>query len=403
LLAVAQALLARGHDVAMQTATPYQAIVEAARVTYLPPTRAPDRDYNRLDASFPELRGLPNAETMARLFANIALRDARAQGHDVVTASAAWRPDVLVNDGIALGVPLASGLLRLPWATVSPFVFCTIPAPDVPPPFLGVRWLPGRRGQLLASALNRAVDIRLTRTSRRWRAVAAAWKVSAPARSIRTAGSSPFLYLYPGGPPLEYPRRHWPVQAHGVGPLLLASTPSVAAQPPIRPRIFLTEGTTHTDRRLTHLAMRALADLPVDLMIALGDRDLEEQPGPLPANVCLLRYVNYRVALNGASLLITNGGAGSLLAALEAGVPSLILPAGLDKGEAAQRLAWSGAALRLPSAEQCTVDHFRGAALALIEQQGYYARARAVGQELLGLGGAARAAELVATVVKQAD
>jgi len=391
-------LLARGHDVALQTSTPYRAAVESAGVTYLPPTRAPDRDYNRLDATFPKLRRLPNAETMARLFAAIALRDARAQGHDVVTASAAWRPDALVNDGIALGVPLASGLLRLPWATVSPFVFCTIPATDVPPPFLGVRRLPSPHGQLIAAALNRATDLRLARCSRHWRDAAAAWKVAAPASTIRTAGSSPLLYLYPGGPPLEYPRRSWPPHAHGVGPLLLGPTPPVVAQPATRPRIFLTEGTTHTDRRLTRLAMRALADLPVDLVIALGDRDPDEQPGPLPANASLLRYVNYRVALSGASLLVTNGGAGSLLAALEAGVPSLILPAGLDKVEAAQRLVWSGAALRLPSAERCTVDRLRAAALALIERSGYRERARVVGRELLALGGAQRAAELVETV-----
>ena len=382
----------------MLTATPYRTTVEAAGVTYLPPTRAPDRDYTRLQATFPKLSQLPNAETVARIFADVAIEDARAQGHDLVTASAAWRPDVLVNDGIALGVPLASGLLHLPWATVSPFVFCTIPAPDVPPPFLGLRPLRGPQGQLLAAALNRATDLRLARASRHWRGVAAAWKVSAPAPTIRTAGCSPLLYLYPGGPPLEYPRRVWPAHAHGVGPLLLGAAPPPSTQPPTRPRIFLTEGTTHTDRRLTRLAMRALATVSVDLVIALGDRDPEEQLGPLPSNVSLLRYVNYRDALSGASLLITNGGAGSLLAALEAGVPSLILPAGLDKSEAAQRLVWSGAGLRLPPAERCTVERFRAAVLALVERQGYRERARVVGRELLALGGAERAAELLKTL-----
>jgi UDP:flavonoid glycosyltransferase YjiC (YdhE family) len=395
LLAVAQGLLAREHAVAMLTATAYRSTVEAAGVTYLPPARSPDRDYNRLDATFRELRGLPNAEVLARLFGDIAVQDAPAQGHDLVTSSAAWRPDVLVNDGIALGVPLAAGLLRLPWATVSPFLICTIPDPDLPPPFLGVPWSACRRDQAMAVLLKRAVDLRLTRASRRWRTIAAAWKVAAPASKVHTAGSSPLLYLYPGGPPLEYPRRRWPARAHGVGPLFIGSIPGPIGPRSDRPRIFLTEGTTHTDRWLSRLAMRALAELPVDLMVALGDQTPNENIGPLPANTTTYRYVNYRAALNGAALLITNGGAGSLAAALEAGVPALILPAGLDKAAAAQRLASAGAGLRLPPAERCSPARFREAALALIEQPRYQRSAKAVGEQLLALGGAARAASLL--------
>jgi UDP:flavonoid glycosyltransferase YjiC (YdhE family) len=394
LLSVAQGLLARGHDVALLTASAYRPAVEAAGLTYLPPVRSPDRDYNRLDATFPELRGLPNAEVLARLFAEIAVQDAPAHGHDLVTTSAVWRPDVLVNDGIALGAPLAAGLLRLPWATVSPFLVCTIPDPDLPPPLLGVAWSAGRRGRTAAALLQRAVDLRLARASRRWRTLAAAWKVAAPASTVTAAGSSPQLYLYPGGPPLEYPRRAWPSQVHGVGPLFMGSMPAPVGAVSDRPRIFLTEGTTHTVRRLSRLAMRALAELPVDLMIALGDQTPNEGIGPLPANVRTFGYVDYRAALAGAALLITNGGAGSLAAALEVGVPALVLPAGLDKAAAAQRLAWAGAGLRLPPAERCSVPQFRTAALTLLHEQRYRRRAEALGRDLVALGGAAHAAAL---------
>lgn len=380
---------------AVLTATAYRSTVEAAGATYLPPVRSPDRDYNRLEVTFPDLRGLPNAEVLARLFADIAVQDAPAQGHDLVTTSAAWQPDVLVNDGIALGVPLATGLLGLPWATVSPFLVCTVPGPDQPPPFLGVPWSAGRRDRAMAALLHRAMDLRLARASRRWRTIAAAWKVAAPASTVQTAGSSPLLYLYPGGPPLEYPRRVWPAQVRGVGPLVAGSTPAPIGPWSDRPRIFVTEGTTHTDRRLSRLAMRALAGLPVDLMIALGDQTPNEDIGPLAANVRTYRYVNYRAALNGAVLLITNGGAGSLAAALEAGVPTLVLPAGLDKAAAAQRLAWAGAGLRLPPPQRCSVQQLRRAALALVRDQRYRRRAGEVGKELMALGGATRAAELL--------
>jgi UDP:flavonoid glycosyltransferase YjiC (YdhE family) len=395
--------LARGHAVAMLTATAYRATVEGSGVTYLPPAHSPDRDYNRLDAAFPELRRLPNAEALARLFGDVAVQDAPAQGHDVATASAALRPDVLINDGIALGVPLAAGLLRLPWATVSPFLFCTIPAPDVAPPFLGIPWQPGPRGRVTATALNRAAELRLALASHRWQALAAAWKLPVPGGSVRAAGISPSLYLYPGGPPLEYPRRRWPRQAYGVGPLLFGEPPESArpTAPLSRPRIFLTEGTTHTDRRLSRLAIRALGEAPVDLEIALGDRLPNDDLGPLPANIRTLGYVNYRAALRGAALLITNGGAGSLAAALEAGVPALMLPAGLDKGEACQRIAWAGAGLRLPAVTRCTVDGFRSATLALIDRGDCRQCARTIGRELVALGGVGRAADLAETLTMQ--
>ena len=162
-----------------------------------------------------------------------------------------------------------------------------------------------------------------------------------------------------------------------------------------RPRIFLTEGTTHIDRRLSRLALRALSAAPVDLVIALGDINPAENLGRLPANVSTVGYVNYRAALSGAALLITNGGAGSLVAALEAGVPSLMLPAGLDKGEATQRLAWAGAGLRLPPAEHCSPQRFRAAALTLIRAPSYRRRAEAIGQALLAQGGAPQAAALL--------
>lgn len=384
----------------MLTATAYRPAVEQSGVTFLPPAVAPDRDYNHLDATFPEIRRLPNPEALARLFGAIAVQHAPAQGHDVVTASAAWRPDVLINDGIALGAPLAAGLLRLPLTTVSPFIFCTIPAPELPPPFLGIPWQPGPRGRLTASALNRAADLRLAVATRRWQALAAAWKVSPPFQTAYQAGVSPLLYLYPGGPALEYPRRAWPAQAHGVGPLRLMGADAGQSAPTTRPRVFLTEGTTHTDRRLARLAIQALRAAPLELVIALGDLKSGERLGPLPANVTLAGYVDYRVALKGAALLVTNGGAGSLTAALEAGVPALMLPAGLDKGEASQRLAWAGAGLRLPAAARCSPARFRAAAMAVIQQPAYRQRAQTVGQELLALGGAARAAELLASIAK---
>ena len=146
---------------------------------------------------------------------------------------------------------------------------------------------------------------------------------------------------------------------------------------PALPRVFVTEGTTHTDAWLSRLAIRAFADWPGEVLV-VGQGLEARRAVPLPPNVRLVPYVRYSAALAGAALLVTNGGAGSLVAALAAGVPALILPAGLDKGDAAERVAWAGAGLRLPPASRCPLGEIRAAATELLRAPYYRESARKV-------------------------
>ena len=378
----------------MLTASAHGTVVTDAGVPFFPPRQASDRDYNRLAATNPALSRLPNAEVLARLFAERAVHDAPAQAHDVGTVAAEWQPDLLVNDGIALGVPLAAGLFGLPWATVSPFLFCTIPAPELPPAFLGMPYRPGPIGRSQALVAHQLAELRLAAASHRWRALARAWHVVNPPASVRLAGISPLAYIWPGGAPLEYPHRQPATQAHGVGPLVYEDGDSPPPASSSRSRIFVTEGTTHTDRRLARLAVRTFAGQPFEVLIVARRWPTSQVEG-LAANVHVVPYIRYSAALAGAALLVTNGGAGSLIAALSAAVPALILPAGLDKAEAAERMAWAGAGLRLPAADRCSLGEFRAAATTLLREPRYRERAATVGKELLALGGSERAATLL--------
>jgi len=67
----------------------------------------------------------------------------------------------------------------------------------------------------------------------------------------------------------------------------------------------------------------------------------------------------------------------------------------LDKGEAAERVAWAGAGLRLPAPARCSVERLRDGALRLLADPRYASRAVQVGRALARLGGAPRAAELL--------
>jgi|GEM_PF-6539797 len=379
----------------MLTASSYRSAVEAAGVLFFPPRLASDRDFNHLGEVLPDLRRLPNAEVVDRLFVDLPVAEAAVQGNDVAVAAKHWSAGVLVNDGITLGVPLAAGLFGLPWATVSPFIFCTWPVSGQPPPFWGLPRRDGHAGLLTARAGWQLSRLRAASATHRWSSLARAWHAERRVSSARVAGCSPLLYLYPGGPALESPGATLPRCVQGVGPLVHEPALGEHAAPVGQRRIFVTEGMTHTGSGLLTLAVEAMQGWRGELLVAGGSIRSEQLQGVGPPHVRVVGHVRYSEALAGASLLITNGGAGSLLAALQAGVPSLILPAGLDKAEAAGRVAATGAGVRLPPAHRCTPRSLRATAEHVMSSPSYRERAVEVGRSLLALGGATRAAALL--------
>jgi UDP:flavonoid glycosyltransferase YjiC (YdhE family) len=93
--------------------------------------------------------------------------------------------------------------------------------------------------------------------------------------------------------------------------------------------------------------------------------------------------------------MVTNGGWGGTLAALGHGIPLVIAGGDLDKPEVAARVAWAGAGVNLRTGTP-RADAVRAAVWQVRGDPAYRAAARAVAAELASLGGAARAAELIA-------
>jgi UDP:flavonoid glycosyltransferase YjiC (YdhE family) len=71
--------------------------------------------------------------------------------------------------------------------------------------------------------------------------------------------------------------------------------------------------------------------------------------GALPASVRTVTGVPLRLALPGCVAAVHYGGAGSVMAALSAGVPQLALPCGLDQDVIARRVADAGAGMLIPN------------------------------------------------------
>jgi UDP:flavonoid glycosyltransferase YjiC (YdhE family) len=124
-------------------------------------------------------------------------------------------------------------------------------------------------------------------------------------------------------------------------------TPRWLRAPVRRPRICVTWGTSSgkwDDRFvLTGRVVRALAGLDAEIVAAVSPRDLHLVDLPDTDNVRLAEYTPFNVLFPTCDLVISQGGLGTVMTALSAGVPHLILPAMADTVLNARQLAATGA------------------------------------------------------------
>jgi UDP:flavonoid glycosyltransferase YjiC (YdhE family) len=100
--------------------------------------------------------------------------------------------------------------------------------------------------------------------------------------------------------------------------------------------------------------------------------------------------------------MITTGGAGSVLAALQVGVPLVVVPTNWDKPDNAQRLVSAGVGIRL-SPWRCTPARLRQAVVRLLEDPSYGANARGIADRLRAEPGPAGAASLLEALAPRAS
>ena len=102
-------------------------------------------------------------------------------------------------------------------------------------------------------------------------------------------------------------------------------------------------------------AAKGLADLPLQVILTLGGRrdPVELGLGNVAQNVRIRQWVPDTEFIPRTAAVVTTGGAGTVLTALHAGVPLVVVPTEWDKPESAQRVVESGSGLRLQP-RRCT-------------------------------------------------
>jgi UDP:flavonoid glycosyltransferase YjiC (YdhE family) len=120
-----------------------------------------------------------------------------------------------------------------------------------------------------------------------------------------------------------------------------------------RPRVYLTLGTVSFGAiEVLSRAISEIAPLDVDILVAVGPEGEPAALGELSDNVHVERFVAQSAVLPLVDLVVHHGGTGTVMSALEVGLPQLLLPQGADQFVNAEMLTAAGAARALTNDAQ---------------------------------------------------
>ena len=120
-----------------------------------------------------------------------------------------------------------------------------------------------------------------------------------------------------------------------------------------RPRVYLTLGTVSFGAvEVISRAIAEIAPLDVDILVTVGPEGDPTALGEVSSNVHVERFVAQSAVLPMVDLIVHHGGTGTMLGALEAGLPQLVLPQGADQFFNAEILAAAGVARALQNDAQ---------------------------------------------------
>ena len=167
-----------------------------------------------------------------------------------------------------------------------------------------------------------------------------------------------------------------------------ATVPGWLRQPPDRPRVALTLGTTATDQFAGYpldvqQILDALSDVDIEVVATIAGSEQRKLTG-VPDNARLVSYVPLHALAPTCAAVIHHGGFGTLSTFALHAVPQLALPYHFDEPAFADRFTAQGAGLRIHASE-ATGREIRDAVLQLLTEPGFRARAVVLRDEIRGL------------------
>lgn len=371
MLALGTCLVARGHEVTLETWSRWREHVEAEGMRF---------------AAAPEYPVFPTRQRPLKPYEAVLLATPETR-RTLIECS----PDVVVHDILTLAPAMAGELEGVPVATLIPHLH-PAGAPGFPPYAFGARLPRTAVGRALWRALEAPVEAGLRRGRAELNETRT--QLGLPPTSRLHGGISSRLCLVATFPQLEYPR-DWPDEVHVVGPLMWEPPYHEIAAPDGGDPLVLVAPSTAQDagHRLLQAALVGLKSEPVRVLAATNRKPMPT-PAPIAPNARLVQWLSYSRSMPGCALVITHAGHGTVARALASGSPVLAVPHSGDMGENAARVDWAGVGARLPW-RLLTPTTLRLAVRSTLTSDSLAARAGQLASWAAAHDGATRAAALV--------
>ena len=309
--------------------------------------------------------------------------------------------DALIVDQLEPGGGVVARGLGLPYMSVA----CALPIErddDVPPVFVGWRYDPSSHGRWRNRGGHRVAD-RMMR--RQGQALAdAARRFGLAPRTRASDWISPALSVSQTVPSLDFPRHAAPATLHHVGPLRVPEDRDYPIERDGRPLAFASLGTLQGARtRLFKAIAGAARDADMQLVLVhcgrLTDDEVSALPGVgEPDGPIVTDFVPQRSVLARADVAVLHGGLNTVLDALAAQTPMVVMPLAFEQPAIAARLVRAGAAQRV---SPWTTgwgggrhDNLLTAMERAVNDTSMPRRLKALAAEIRQAGGAERAADL---------
>jgi MGT family glycosyltransferase len=409
-MSIATVLRDHGCDVAFYTGPSAGRMIEPEGMRLFPFERldeaAGTANVARLEAGVRHGRARPGV--IRRTLRDWLVETIPAQLEDLEAIVARWQPDVVVTDLSMWGpIVVLWEKTGIPVTLSCTFLGPLVPGRDAPPPGFGMR--PPRTPSLKARAwaMQRLTDAAATPVRRRVDEFRAGHGLPPMGCSVNEFTGRLPLYLVLGLRELDYGRRDLPAAVRYMGACVW-----MPPEPPgtlewldrldrDRPWVHVTESTLHnSDPFLLRAAAQGLARSPVEAILTTGgDRDPQTLDlGAAAPNVHVTRWLSHRELLPRCAAVVTTGGAGTIMAALRAGVPLVIVPTTWDKPDNARRVVEAGVGVQV-SPRRCTPEALRAAVEQVIRDPAYRAAAERMAALIAAAPGPDGAAELIEGLV----
>ena len=345
-LGTVRRLVDRGHRVTVLAEESMRDEVAATGATYRPWAEAPNRASRRAeDDPYRDWECKNPVQLFERLLDKQLVGPAPAYAADVLAAVADDRPDLIVSSFFALGAMVAAEAAGLPYDVLFPNAYL-LPAPGMPPFGLGFQPATGPLGRLRDRAVAGFSARSWNKGLPRLNALRAEHGL-APQTSVFEGILNARRVLVLTSADFDFPAE-LPANVRYVGAVLddptWATTPWTPP-PGDDPLVLVALSSTFQDQGdCLQRIVDAAGSLPVRALVTTGPA-LDPTTINAPANVSVVAAAPHSEVLREAAAVVTHGGHGTVVRALAADVPLVVLHHGRDQADNAARLKARGAGL----------------------------------------------------------